>query len=825
MQQTATNPQTGEKIVWNGSQWVPAGQPASPAVQYIPPNPNSPKAQERAMDMSYKAQDQQFKAEDQAMQRQTNDLAERKFAYQQQRDAAKGENGGLDNDKRAMLNSAVTQLKEVERLYNANLKDEAFGILSSIAEYFPSDDNAAFNTAAAGLSEIGRAAFRVPGQGSQSDFEAKEFAAANKPASGDRDVAIEGKIATMKNRIESILQAYGEPSPWAEQSGPRMFAEGQDQVQAADGVKSESDPRLAGANDLVSSMLANGASNGPILNALRQQFGMTNQALGDINAQLNAYRKAVANSPNAPLPKVDLERIERPMGAVEQVISDAAASPLGSAAINAGNALAFNTYDNIGGQEVANSLALSNELNPTASTLGSIAGTVGGMVAGEGLLGAAGMAQGGLRSLIADGAFGAAAGAGADEDGNRLDGMVNGGLMALGGNLAGQGLARAAGNVLSPSGRGAEELYSQGVRPTPGQRAMATEGQGGIREMAGRVINAAEEGFGSVPFVGQSVRNARAEAVDQFQVGAFNKSLGELEGIQGVKSALPSPKMPATARHKFTQEQFDKGYDMARSNMKVVNDADLAADMQNVGQAVSSLSEQSQRRFANIYKQTVAPRAKGGQMSGDEYKKVVSDIGKVVRGIRKNQSGDGELADALDDFVSALDGAARRHSPKEAVEMMDKLDRGYAKFVIIEDAARRVGGEAGEFTPKAFERAVQNSGSRVRSKAYLQGEGLMQEYAKEGRALVDRIPDSGSAERVALVAGTTGLAGGATYMEPETLGPIGAIALAYSPVGRKILTGSIAPRPSGKLNALAQGARNAAPAIGTGGAALALPSD
>jgi hypothetical protein len=344
---------------------------------------------------------------------------------------------------------------------------------------------------------------------------------------------------------------------------------------------------------------------------------------------------------------------------------------------------------------------------------------------------------------------------------------------------------------MAPTGRYSNELADNNVSLTPGQKGLTYEGQGTLPELAGRTVNAVEEGLGSSPFVGSTIRSARAESVDEFQEGAFNQALGELDGVAGVRSSLPSKGMAPTARHAFTQRQFDKIYDQARSGMQVLPDKQLFADMQRVGQDVATLSDVSQRRFTNILEQYAMPKMRAGTMDGNAFKSVVSDIKRQITKIRKSPNGDDELAEALGDFVATLDAAARRHSPAKFVEMMDKADRGYAKFVLIEDAARRVGGQAGEFTPRAFERAVQNSGNRVRSKAYLQGEGLMQEYAKQGNALVDRIPNSGTPERAALVLGATGAAGGAAYVDPTSAGLLGGLAVLYSPLGRKIPKGMV----------------------------------
>jgi hypothetical protein len=125
-----------------------------------------------------------------------------------------------------------------------------------------------------------------------------------------------------------------------------------------------------------------------------------------------------------------------------------------------------------------------------------------------------------------------------------------------------------------------------------------------------------------------------------------------------------------------------------------------------------TLAEPSIKRFQTVIQNVVMRRA-GASIDGQAYKKIQSEIGRIVRGIRKNPSGDGELADALDDLSGVLDSAARRHSNPQAVALMDAADKGYAKFVQIENASARGGAakEAGTFSPNDFAAAVKGNGS------------------------------------------------------------------------------------------------------------------
>ena len=167
------------------------------------------------------------KAEDQQFQRDAAARDAAKFEYQQQRDAvqdakdaAKG-NKPATNDvklqqKRASLTSLETQINRVQQLYDSNLKDEAYGVLSSIGQMLPTQDNRQFNAAAAGMAEQGMSAFRVPGVGAQSDTELRQFVEANRPAASNYDTTIEEKLRQLRVRVEATRAEMGlPPAQWA----------------------------------------------------------------------------------------------------------------------------------------------------------------------------------------------------------------------------------------------------------------------------------------------------------------------------------------------------------------------------------------------------------------------------------------------------------------------------------------------------------------------------------------------------------------------------------------------------------------------------------
>jgi hypothetical protein len=753
--------------------------------------------------------------------------------------------------KRASLQSLETQINRVQQLYDSNLKDEALGVLSSLGEYLPTETNRQFDAASAGLAEQGLSAFRVPGVGAQSDTELRQFVEANRPMASDYDATIEEKLRQLRVRVDATRAAMDlPPAQWAgsaAQSQPEQQLvppmpgdgsappsmggsqpEGVDQsrnlnemnsapteelARSTNGYQTVDDPRLTGLKGEYLRRLGEGQSAGELISWLGRAGVQLNGPLAKSVADQVNYRRA---NPNVPIGNYNVEQLDDisvPLSATESMMNDAAQTLGGAYAMNAGQALSLNSLDEMSANPERARIALADAQreNPVASTVGTISGSVLAAVGGEAALARAGAAPGIGRSLIADTAYGAGSGAGNAEEGQRVQGAISGGLAGLAGSAGGNLATRGAGSAISPTGGRLADLYEAGVRPTPGQRMIAAGGGKGLAGLAGRAVNATEEGLSSVPIVGSAIRGARQEARDQFQIGAYNQALQE------IGKELPKGMKPGTTPYAFTKKAFDDAYDQARQGLVVAPDQQFATDIAQLRQGVDNLAEPSIKRFEQIV-QNVVLRRSGPTIDGASFKKIQSEIGRISRGIRKSPSGDGELADALDQLQSAFDRAARRSSDPKAVAALDAADAGYAKFVRIRDAAKARGGEAGEFSPTQFDRSVQRMSPGQHSDAYLRGDALMQNYAQQGLSLVDRLPNSGTADRAMIGLGAAGAAG---YVEPTTLSLLGIIGSLYAPGVRKVTTGALAPRgPAAK--AVGDAVKKRARIAGAAGAGAAL---
>lgn len=166
--QTATNPKTGQTIVFKDGQW--RNQPAPAGT--VPQTPKTGQA----------------------------------FEGSKSRDGARS---ALDQ-----IDRIQPQVDRVRALYGQNLRGA--GPLKSIGEYLPSQDNARFDNAVAGLRTLVRPAQRTPGEGAMSDFESK-LAIQNLPDRWSFDGANEEALDNLQTFLDTSRASYskrlGLPTP------------------------------------------------------------------------------------------------------------------------------------------------------------------------------------------------------------------------------------------------------------------------------------------------------------------------------------------------------------------------------------------------------------------------------------------------------------------------------------------------------------------------------------------------------------------------------------------------------------------------------------
>lgn len=183
---------------------APRQQPTGP-ISLGGPDPMKP-LQRRAAEMGIAKTSQDMGAQAQLTPFQV--AKARADASKAQSEAKKAQmESGLDPQKLANIRAAQASVDRVRQLYKKG--PGATKGFSGILDLLPTGKNAQFDTAGAGLGEVGLAAFRVPGVGTQTDADLRAFVDANRPSASDYDQRIEEKLHNLQSRLNQTYAAYG----------------------------------------------------------------------------------------------------------------------------------------------------------------------------------------------------------------------------------------------------------------------------------------------------------------------------------------------------------------------------------------------------------------------------------------------------------------------------------------------------------------------------------------------------------------------------------------------------------------------------------------
>lgn len=420
----------------------------------------------------------------------------------------------------------------------------------------------------------------------------------------------------------------------------------------------------------------------------------------------------------------------------------------------------------------------------------------------------------------ANAAYGTAYGAGSDNE-NRLRGAGVGLGASMLGDMAGRGIAKSVGAAFAPDGGNLAGAIQNGVRPTLGQRVV-NSGQGeagikgGAKRLAGRAINGIEEAYQSFPILGSAVAGSRAKGREGWQRYGFDRALGE------VGERLPDEVQIGGDAFKYTDDVVRREYDAARSGMQFAPDQQYQQEFGDWQRdfLTNTLMTADDKVSVNDYlKNVVDSRLSNGAMDGDTYKVAASDIGKQI-----GKTTNAQQRDALSAYRDVFDSAARRGSDPDAVARMDAADALYSQYKPLKDAGRSASGDVAEFTPKGL--AAVERRNKGKTNSYLYGDTKLSDYIRMGDSFRDRLPNSGTADRLmatqgavgAPLVGATGWLGGAGALLPAT-----AMTLPYMPLIDTLTKAAISGSRGKRAGIIGKSIKGKARALGRIGGAVSAP--
>ena len=154
---------------------------------------------------------------------------------------------------------------------------------------------------------------------------------------------------------------------------------------------------------------------------------------------------------------------------------------------------------------------------------------------------------------------------------------------------------------------------------------------------------------------------------------------------------------------------------------------------------------------------------------------------------------------------------SRWYADSDYAEKLRAINKGYANYAIIRNAASRAGTEGG-FTPVQLDAAVRAMDKSVGKGATATGTANMQDLTDAGRqVLANKYPDSGTIGRGLLDGGVLG----AGLYNPAIPASLAAGGIPYTPVTQRIMASLLEIRPQG-AESVGRAVRSSSPALGVG---------
>jgi hypothetical protein len=737
-------------------------------------------------------------------------LDQAKFDYQRQKDAEDRNNPPLTAEAASKLKAQLAgaenlnkRIAEVEARFHRDFNGSGPG---AVVEYLPGQlrpANQEFNDAAGSLMGDLAAAYGLSAQQQNTPTELKIRFGPFIPSASDRDEVILAKI----QRLKDIALAQ------AEQARQQLG----DKASAALSASPASPPGSGGAPPSSDAPPPLGPAPTPFDNGAPGQTVATGQTKTvfepAVAAGLNAlvqhgrpYEEAAAFTQQhgfpPPSPAEYVKALEwqkahpnSPYNAAYPTRTEAitAAEQRGGstsgAAINAfaDAATGFNLDSIVGAtggnaEQERQNLAAMSANSPVASALGTVAGGAATSLLGEAALARAGMAAALPRAMVADTAYGAVAGAGATDEGNRLAGAAKGALAAAGGSFIGNRV----GGALSKVSRGVSDasvnaLRKEGVDALTVGQTFANSGK------IGAAVKSVEDRLSGLPIVGDVVKARQGEGIRQFNTKAFDKALepiGETVAGQTGEQAIQTAQDKVSSA--FTKALSGKG-----AQPDKVFGRDLAAAVSKAS-AIKRVGPELKDELASIFE----PYANEAMLSGE----ALDDISRSLRGLKSRYAKSQEpiassprVAKAIDDIERSVFDLFDRQASGVIPEYR-AARQAYRRVSILEDAVNKARNQKDRvFTPAQLGQADRSNATKYGSKRLAAaGDSPFFELQTAAQdVLPNKVPDSGTAGRVLVPLALIGAGEGSDKLTGAqgtglTLGTI--LALAYSKGGQRLLT-------------------------------------
>lgn len=391
-------------------------------------------------------------------------------------------------------------------------------------------------------------------------------------------------------------------------------------------------------------------------------------------------------------------------------------------------------------------------------------------------------------------ATGAASGLGAGEGSlaERAPGAAVGGVAGAGLGAVSQGLI----NRIPSAGQGggaARRLSRAGVDLTPGQ--MVSE-----LPVAGQFVRNLEDVAGGFNPLMAGVRQGQNQQVIRAAGNEALASIGE---------TLPKDTRTGYQVAQRVSKALGDRYDNVTSGIAAQADAPFYSELDGVmTRAGTVLDDANFSRLDRILKDKVYRELDDTDvLTGANFKRIETALREQSERASRPTStlADNDLAEMIDEVRDVTRNLIARQYP-EAAEEITNLNRGWANYKRIERAVSGSAGFSREGTPTPGE--LSQTVANMSSNSQIANErALLQGLATDARTVLpSTVPDSGSAQKVALASAAGALGtGGVALVNPGLAGLIATGAVVYSRPGIALLNAAYRATDSQAANTALQG--------------------
>lgn len=260
----------------------------------------------------------------------------------------------------------------------------------------------------------------------------------------------------------------------------------------------------------------------------------------------------------------------------------------------------------------------------------------------------------------------------------------------------------------------------------------------------------AEDFLGNAPFAGGKAREVQQEGQRQFTDAVMRRAGAGPDATPEVLSK----------NYQRLGNQFE---DIASRNV-LAGDAQLGLDIGRTLREYDKVLPAAQKKIVGDLVVDLVDKFKsgGGNISGVEYQAARSRLSRMANNARVN---DPDFSEALRGVRDALDNGFRRSVKPEDAALLGLTRKQYGAQKTIEKAASRAGEATaeGQIVPTNLRNTVASGNNRG---AYARGEGDFSELARAGSGIMAPLPNSGTAQRNALI----------SILNAATLGAVPAVA-------------------------------------------------